>query len=146
MKLSGDRGSVTLLVIAFMGVCLTCLGVITDAAAAYLEHRTLTSMSEGAALHASARIDEHAYYSDGGRVVVTEGSARTAVNQYLDTLKARDNIHGLTVESVQVIPSHGQQGPQIVVKLRAPLNVPILGSWVEASVVSGEATAYLKVG
>lgn len=62
---SEDSGSILLLGIGFIGVCLLALAVITDASSAFIQQRSLQAQADSLALAGVQGIDLTAYYSHG---------------------------------------------------------------------------------
>lgn len=62
---SEDSGSILLLGIGFIGVCLLALAVITDASSAFIQQRSLQAQADSLALAGVQGIDLAAYYSHG---------------------------------------------------------------------------------
>jgi uncharacterized membrane protein len=64
-RVSSDRGSVLLLGIGFIGVCLLALAVITDSSSAFIQQRELQAQADSLALAGAQGIDLIQYYQNG---------------------------------------------------------------------------------
>lgn len=62
---SEDQGSILLLGIGLIGVCLFALAVITDASSAFIQQRNLQSQAESLVLAGVQGIDLETYYNNG---------------------------------------------------------------------------------
>jgi uncharacterized membrane protein len=62
---SEETGSILLLGIGFIGVCLLALAVITDASSAFIQQRSLQAQADSLALAGVQGIDLVAYYNHG---------------------------------------------------------------------------------
>lgn len=62
---SEDTGSILLLGIGFIGVCLLALAVITDASSAFIQQRSLQAQADSLALAGVQGLDLVAYYNHG---------------------------------------------------------------------------------
>jgi uncharacterized membrane protein len=60
-----DRGSILLLGIGFIGVCLLALAVITDSSSAFIQQRELQAQADSLALAGAQGIDLIQYYQTG---------------------------------------------------------------------------------
>lgn len=65
MDYSSERGSIMLLGIGFIGVCLLALAVVTDASSAFIQQRNLQSYADSIALAGAQGIDRAEYYRRG---------------------------------------------------------------------------------
>lgn len=63
-----ERGSVLLLGVGLVIVCLLAIAVITDVSAAFLQRRSLMSVADAAAIAGAQAIDQGAYYANGASV------------------------------------------------------------------------------
>lgn len=64
-KISSDRGSILLLGLGFIGVCLLALAVITDSSSAFIQQRELQAQADSLALAGAQGIDLYEYYQNG---------------------------------------------------------------------------------
>ena len=65
-----DEGSIMLLGIGMIGVCLLALAVITDSAGAFIQQRELQSVADSIALAGAQGIDLEQYYRTGAGSLV----------------------------------------------------------------------------
>lgn len=95
-----DRGSVMILAIGLIGICLLAVGVVVDAAAVFTERRTLQAAADSVALAGAQAIDLRSYYDRGaaGDIALQPTLVRDAVER-----QARRLDGGAHVESVSVI-------------------------------------------
>lgn len=145
MRLARDeRGTVTVLIIGFVGILVLLVAVVVDASAAYLRRQELAGLADGAAL---AAVDAGAagaeVYSGGigsSALDVDPALARQGAASYLARAGAHGDFAGLVV-SVQV------NGQEVTVQLVAPLDLPfsVPGSPAHPRVSArGSATAVLE--
>ena len=129
--LAGDRGSVLILGVGWVAVCLLSLVVLVDASAAFLQRRALVSLADAAALAGAQAIDLDAYYERGA-------SSATRLEPRLVPIRVRDHldragaagIDGLVVEEVS------SDGTGVRVRLSTPLRLPFLAGLVDGRVVA----------
>jgi hypothetical protein len=101
----GDEGSVLLLGLGFLGICLLALAVVTDTASLFLQRMALQARADAGALNGAQGIDLDAYYAQGAStataLIPSIAVARVvAVIQEADT---HDPISGLAVEQIRVV-------------------------------------------
>lgn len=119
-----ERGSVMLLGIGFVVVCLLAIAVVTDVSAAFLQRQSLMSVADAAALAGAQAIDRDSYYSSGAMVGTRLNPAlvRAAAARQLTRSGAFADIPGLEVQQIAT------DGVNVVVSLRAPLRLTFFGS------------------
>ena len=119
-----DRGSVMLLGIGFVIVCLLAIAVVTDVSAAFLQRQSLMSMADAAALAGAQAIDRDAYYAGGASVGTRLNPAlvRVAAARQLERSGASSTIPGLVVRQIST------DGVDVFVSLSAPLRLPFFES------------------
>ena len=115
----GDRGSVLILGVGAVAVCLLAAVVLIDASAAFLQRRTLVSLADAAALAGAQGIDLDAYYADGASAA-TRLDGRVVPARVRGFLAAATPVDGLRLEGVST------DGQLVRVVLSAPLRVPFL--------------------
>lgn len=105
MKASRDEGSVLLLGLGFLGVCLLALAVVTDAASLFLQRMALQSRADAAALAGAQGIDLDAYYARGATTGTTliPSIAAQRVRDALADAEGRDPIAGVSLDQVLVV-------------------------------------------
>ncbi len=122
-----DRGSVLLLGIGFVIVCLLAVAVAVDVSAAFLQRRALMSIGDAAALAGAQAVDLDAYYANGAtrgtrldpRLVA--GAARRHVAAMASAGEAGKSGE-VTIDSI------ASDGVNVVVRLSAPLDLPFFGA------------------
>jgi hypothetical protein len=135
-ELRDDRGSVLLLGIGFVIVCLLAVAVAVDVSAAFLQRRALMSIGDAAALAGAQAIDLDAYYENGAtkgtRLVprLVAGAARRHVAAVDSAGEAGESGEaGKSGKSGDVtIDSIVSDGVSVVVRLSAPLDLPFFGA------------------
>lgn len=138
-----DAGQVTVLIIGFALVLLLAVGVTVDASAAYLEREALATLADGAALAAADQVQGTPAYDGGleGVAPIDVRTARASVARHLSATGAlRD--HPDLAAFVEVIDD------RVVVRLRAPLDLPLTVHGLTATTVSatGSASVVLRAG
>jgi uncharacterized membrane protein len=118
-----DRGSVMLLGLGAIGVCLLAVVTGIDASAAFLQRRALVALADAAALAGAQALDEDAYYRQGASAATTlsPDGVRVRVREFLARPQLSD-IEGLVLDEVT------SDGHNVMVSVSAPLSLPFLGS------------------
>lgn len=82
-RLRDDRGSVMVLALGLLVVCVIAVGVIVDASTVFLARRSLQAQADSAALAGAQAIDVEAYYARGAAqgVRLDAGAVRGAVDR-----------------------------------------------------------------
>ncbi|MDA3022126.1 MAG: pilus assembly protein TadG-related protein [Actinomycetota bacterium] len=133
-----ERGSVLLLGVGFVIVCLLAIAVVTDVSAAFLQRRSLMSMADAAAIAGAQAIDQDAYYADGASIGtrLDPGLVRAAALGHLVRTNASTTIPGLQVNGIS------SDGVHVLVALSSPLRLPFFGS-IYQELAKVEASARL---
>ena len=132
-QLADDRGSVLLLGIGFVIVCLLAVVVVVDASAAYLQRRALMSLADGAALAGAQAIDLDHYYAHGA----TTGTRLTGAGV---VAAARAHLAGAGKDVM--IEQIATDGVHVRVRLSAPVRLPFLSAG-RSEVVRAQGSARL---
>lgn len=128
---ASDRGSVLILGIGWVAVCLLSLVVLVDASVAFLQRRELVSLADAAALAGAQAIDLDAYYERGA-------SSTTRLEPRLVPVRVRSHLEradaggmdGLVLEEVS------SDGRAVRVRLSTPLRLPFLSGLFDGRVVA----------
>lgn len=80
-----DEGSILVLSLGFIVICILALAVVVDASTVFLARRALQSQADGAALAGAQAIDLEAYYARGAssRIRLDESGVRAAVDRHV---------------------------------------------------------------
>jgi hypothetical protein len=80
-----DDGSILVLSLGFIVVCILALAVVVDASTVFLARRALQSQADAAALAGAQAIDLGAYYADGAasRIRLDPAGIRAAVERHV---------------------------------------------------------------
>lgn len=80
-----DEGSVLILSLGFIVVCILGLAVVVDASAVFLARRSLQAQADAAALAGAQAIDMGAYYAEGAaaRIRLDPAGIRAAVERHV---------------------------------------------------------------
>ncbi len=136
-----ERGQTSLLIMGFFVILSLLVGVVVDASAAYLRRQGFNSLADGAVLAAADGVKAEQVYDGGldGHGQVDPRVARRYAEQYLDQAGADRRYPGLGL-AVFV------DGDSVIVKLAAPLDLPIgQPGWDKRPVVAGSAAAFVVV-
>jgi len=89
---SGDDGSILVLSLGFIVICILALAVVVDASSVFLARRALQAQADAAALAGAQAIDLDAYYAEGAasRIRLDPAGIRAAVERHV----RRDPGHG----------------------------------------------------
>lgn len=128
-----DRGQITLMTLGFLVFLGLLAVVVVNASQAFLEHRELDNLADGAALTAADVLDEEAFYA-GGEVRADTRLAARAVTAY---------VAGGDAQVVDMTTDDGT----ITVTLRRDVDLAFVppGFPSRTSLVS-EATSQLRAG
>ena len=114
-----DRGSVLIIGIGLVVVCLLGFAIVADASSAYLQRRALMSSADGAALAGAQDIDLDSYYVRGA-------GTGTRLEPGAVIRAARAHIRAVapdaTIERIMT------DGVHVRVQLSAPVRIPFLGA------------------
>lgn len=136
----GQRGSASVLIIGFAVVIVLTIVVVVDASAAYLRRQALANLADGAALAAADGVKaDQAYAGSVDDPIVDAGAARRHATDYLRLVRAGERYPGLAV-TVRVVEG------AVVVRVTAPLELPITLPDLELPDVGAEAAALVVVG
>lgn len=129
--MTDDRGSVLILGVGWVAVCLLSLVVLVDASAAFLQRRELVSLADAAALAGAQAIDLDAYYERGA-------SSATRLEPRLVPVRVRDHLDraGATGVDGLVVEEVSSDGSGVRVRLSSPLRLPFLAGLVDSRVVA----------
>jgi uncharacterized membrane protein len=113
-----EEGSIMLLGIGMIGVCLLALAVITDSASAFIQQRELQSIADSIALAGAQGIDIEQYYRSGAGQATRLNSA-----QVQDI--ARTHAAAMTADSDIALTNIEieSDGTSVLVTLNAPLRL-----------------------
>lgn len=115
-----ERGSVLLLGIGFVAVCLLSVVVTVDASAAFVQRRELMAVADAAALAGAQAIDFDEYYRSGATIGTRLDPPRVAQVARRQVAVAQDPqiaFDGVTTDGITVR-----------VRLSRPLELPFLQS------------------
>lgn len=126
-----DRGSVLILGVGWVAVCLLSVVVLVDASAAFLQRRQLVSLADAAALAGAQAIDLDAYYERGASTATRLAPALVPVRVRTHLERAgAGGIEGLMLEDVS------SDGQGVRVRLSTPLRLPFLAGLFHDRVVA----------
>ena len=137
-----DRGSVLILSLGLLVVCVLAVGVVVDASAVFLTRRALQSEADSAALAGAQAIDVESYYARGASdgIRLDPVAVRSAVQRFV----RRGSVQG-RLESVDV------RGDIVLVRMTGRVRPPFSG-WLTPSgaydleVEAGATLGYRSVG
>lgn len=130
-RVTGDRGSVLILGVGWVAVCLLALVVLVDASAAFLQRRELVSLADAAALAGAQAIDIDAYYEHGA-------SSATRLEPRLVPVRVRGHLDRAGAASIDglVVEEVSSDGTGVRVRLSSPLRLPFLAGLVDSRIVA----------
>lgn len=133
---SPDTGSVMLLGLVLIAVCVLALVVVVDVSAIFIQRRNLAAIADAAALAGAQAIDLDEYYAHGASegTALDPVSVARVVRANVAAIARADGITSMRLEGVE------SDGERVLVHLSAPLAVPFLGSMIgERTEVSASA-------
>lgn len=131
----GERGSIMVLTLGFIVICVLAVAVVVDASAVFLERRSLQATADSAALAGAQAIDLETYYERGAgaRIHLDPGAVRSAVRRQID------GVGGVRLDSVRI------EGSEVIVRAHTRVRPPFSG-WLTpggARTITVEAGAIL---
>ncbi|MEI6360735.1 MAG: pilus assembly protein TadG-related protein [Actinomycetes bacterium] len=117
-----DEGSVLLLGIGLVVVCVLAVAALVDASSAFLQRQKLFAVADAAAVAGAQAIDLPAYYAHGATSAtrLEPAAVSATVTRHLERADARRAIPGMVVTRIW------SDGQQVVVGLQSPLRLPFL--------------------
>ena len=138
-----DRGSVMLLGLGAITICLLAVVVAVDASAAFLQRRALVAVADAGALAGAQALDVETYYREGasGATSLSPGEVEQRVRDFLQRTNATQ-LPGLSLEAVT------SDGRFVTVAVSAPLTLPFLSAFADEPLraESRARLAYRPVG
>lgn len=128
--MTSDRGSVLVLGIGFIAVCLLAIAVVADVGSAFLQRRSLIAIADAAAIAGAQVIDLDVYYADGASI----GTALHAPGVYAATADAiarsgaAERIPGFRTVLIDV------QDDVVHVQLAAPLRLVFFAEFARTDI------------
>lgn len=100
-KRARDDGSVLILALGFIVICIIGLAVVVDASAVFMARRSLQAQADSAALAGAQAIDLGAYYADGAasRIRLDPAGIRAAVERHVRRDPGDARLLGVTLRS-----------------------------------------------
>lgn len=132
-RLADDEGSVLLLGVGLVVVCLLALVMVVDATSAYLQRRSLISLADGAALAGAQAIDLEHYYAHGA----TTGTRLTGAG-----VVAAARAHLAAAGPEVTIEQIATDGVHVRVRLSTAVRLPFLSAG-RSEVVRAQGSARL---
>ncbi len=113
-----DEGSIMLLGIGMIGVCLLALAVITDSANAFIQQRELQSIADSIALAGAQGMDIQEYYRTGATqsTMLNAAQVRDIARRHANAMTADSDIE---LTNIAIEPD----GKSVLVTLNAPLRL-----------------------
>lgn len=123
---SSEEGSILLLTIGFVALCLLLVAVVVDASKLYLDQQALSNLADGAARAGAQAVDQQAFYAGSASgLPLDRDRATQLVEQYLAAVPRSARPPGLRLDAVSVDPADDQA---LVVTLSADAQVPLLSA------------------
>jgi hypothetical protein len=133
-----DEGSILILGIGLVGICLLAIAVVTDTTSAFLQRRSLYSLADSAALAGAQAVDLASYYRNGAGETtrLNSGAVTSKARAFLLSASIQREHPGLRVDGVT------SDGLTVQVDLSAPITLPFLGA-LTSEVIEVRSTARL---
>ncbi|CAB4912457.1 MAG: hypothetical protein F2923_07525 [Actinobacteria bacterium] len=133
-----DEGSVLILGIGLVGVCLLSMAVVIDTTSAFLQRRSLYSLADSAALAGAQVIDLASYYANGAGegTRLDSGAVARRTRAFLLADAIALEHPGFQIDAVTT------DGITVQVDLSSPINLPFLGA-LRTDVIQVRSTARL---
>lgn len=106
-RLRRDDGSVLVLALGFIVICVIAVAVVADASTVFLARRSLQARADSAALAGAQAIDLEAYYSQGAsaRITLDPSRVRAAVERHVRRAPGDGRLIGVSLRGDQVVVS-----------------------------------------
>jgi hypothetical protein len=120
--MSGERGSLTPMIIGFVIIALLGVTVVANASKAFLYRRSLVSWADGAAIVAAQSVSDERIYTGAfdDLLPLASGRAEAEVADYVRRHGVAGRFEQFTVAAVEVDPA----GETVTVRFRA--RVPLI--------------------
>lgn len=104
---SGDDGSILVLSLGFIVICILALAVVVDASSVFLARRALQAQADAAALAGAQAIDLDAYYAEGAasRIRLDPAGIRAAVERHVRRDPGRGHLASISLRDDMVLVS-----------------------------------------
>lgn len=119
-----DEGSVMLMGIILVSICILALTIAVDVSSLFLQRRNLAAIADASALAGAQAIDLSTYYARGASEATALDPAIVArvVRANVAAVASADALRGVRLEQVV------SDGESVRVHLSAPVEVPFLGA------------------
>ncbi len=106
-RLDRDDGSILVLSLGFIVICILALAIVVDASTMFLARRALQSQADAAALAGAQAIDLTAYYGDGAtsRIRLDPTRVRAAVERHVRRDPGDGRLTGVSLRDDAVLVS-----------------------------------------
>lgn len=100
-----DEGSILVLSLGFIVICILALAVVVDASTLFLARRALQSQADGAALAGAQAIDLDSYYANGAsaRIRLDATRVRGAVERHVRRDPGDGQLTGVSLRQDVVV-------------------------------------------
>jgi len=104
---SGDDGSILVLSLGFIVICILALAVVVDASSVFLARRALQAQADAAALAGAQAIDLDAYYAEGAasRIRLDPAGIRAAVERHVRRDPGQGHLASISLRDDMVLVS-----------------------------------------
>ena len=102
-----DEGSILVLSLGFIVVCILAVAVVVDASAMFLERRSLQARADSAALAGAQAVDLTDYYARGpaARIVLDPARVRGAVERHVRRSPGEGRLTAVSLRGSEVLVS-----------------------------------------
>lgn len=102
-----DEGSILVLSLGFIVVCILAVAVVVDASAMFLERRSLQARADSAALAGAQAVDLTDYYARGpaARIVLDPARVRGAVERHVRRAPGEGRLAAVSLRGSEVVVS-----------------------------------------
>lgn len=107
MRRPHDEGSILVLSLGFIVICILALAVVVDASSVFLARRALQAQADAAALAGAQAIDLDAYYAAGAasRIRLDPSGIRAAVERHVRRDPGQARLTSVTLRDEVVLVS-----------------------------------------
>lgn len=97
MNRRDDEGRIALLSLAFGLLAMVLVLVVVSASAVHLQRKRLYAVADAAAADAADALDDAAYYTGGGDLLLSDASVRDSAADYVAAHAAHADLAGVVV-------------------------------------------------
>lgn len=106
-RIRQDDGSILVLGLGFIVICILAVAIVVDASAMFLARRSLQARADSAALAGAQAVDLTAYYARGpaARIILDPARVRGAVERHVRRAPGEGRLTAVSMRGQEVLVS-----------------------------------------